>query len=105
MKEFPNPAHQLVCARRAQRSLLSLGARVHYCSRTPFSGCGVCATPALRESRIVRRVSRLTTGFNRAPNVCPLHLRLCLGNQKLIEANLIRTPGANDLAWLDELVG
>jgi PD-(D/E)XK nuclease superfamily len=32
------------------------------------------------------------------------HLGLCLGNQKLIEAKLIRTPGANDLAWLDELV-
>ena len=34
---------------------------------------------------------------------CP-HLGLCLGNQQLIEANLIRTAGANDLAWLDELV-
>ena len=32
------------------------------------------------------------------------HLGLCLGDQKLIDANLIRTPGANDLAWLDELV-
>jgi hypothetical protein len=32
------------------------------------------------------------------------HLGLCLGNQKLIEANLIRTPGANDLAWLDKLM-
>jgi hypothetical protein len=34
---------------------------------------------------------------------CP-HLGLCLGDQKLIEATLIRAPGANDLAWLDELV-
>jgi hypothetical protein len=29
---------------------------------------------------------------------------LCLGNQQLIEANLIRNAGANELAWLDELV-
>ena len=34
---------------------------------------------------------------------CP-HLGLCLGDQKLIETNLIRTAGGNDLAWLDELV-
>jgi hypothetical protein len=34
---------------------------------------------------------------------CP-HLGLCLGDQKLIEANLIRSRGGNDLAWLDELV-
>jgi hypothetical protein len=34
---------------------------------------------------------------------CP-HLGLCLDNQGLIEANLIRTTGGNDLAWLDELV-
>ena len=32
------------------------------------------------------------------------HLGLCLGDQKLIDSVLIRTPGANDLAWLDELV-
>ncbi len=32
------------------------------------------------------------------------HLGLCLGNQKLVEANLIRRPGASDLDWLDELV-
>jgi hypothetical protein len=34
---------------------------------------------------------------------CP-NLGLCLGDQKLIDASLIRTPGANELAWLDELV-
>ena len=34
---------------------------------------------------------------------CP-HLGLCLDNQTLIEGNLIRTSGVNDLAWLDELV-
>jgi hypothetical protein len=34
---------------------------------------------------------------------CP-HLGLCIDNHKLIEANLIRTLGANELAWLDELV-
>jgi PD-(D/E)XK nuclease superfamily len=34
---------------------------------------------------------------------CP-HLGLCLGNQTLIDGNLIRTSGVNDLAWLDELV-
>jgi hypothetical protein len=32
------------------------------------------------------------------------HLGLCLGNQSLIDANLIRSAGGNDLAWLDELV-
>jgi hypothetical protein len=32
------------------------------------------------------------------------HLGLCLGDQKLVEATLIRAPGANDLAWLDQLV-
>ena len=34
---------------------------------------------------------------------CP-HLGLCLDSQSLIDANLIRTSGVNDLAWLDELV-
>ncbi len=32
------------------------------------------------------------------------HLGLCLENQALIRANLIRRPGASDLDWLDELV-
>jgi PD-(D/E)XK nuclease superfamily protein len=32
------------------------------------------------------------------------HLGLCLGNQQLIETNLIRRPGASDLDWLDELM-
>ena len=32
------------------------------------------------------------------------HLGLCLGDQKLIDSTLIRTAGASDLAWLDELV-
>ncbi len=32
------------------------------------------------------------------------HLGLCLGNQRLIDANLIRTARGNDIAWLDELV-
>ena len=32
------------------------------------------------------------------------HLGLCLNNQKLVEANLIRRPGASDLDWLDDLV-
>ena len=31
------------------------------------------------------------------------HLGLCLGNQPLIDAKLIRRPGASDLDWLDEL--
>ena len=34
---------------------------------------------------------------------CP-HLGLCLDDQTLIERNLIRTSGVNDLAWLDELL-
>ena len=32
------------------------------------------------------------------------HLGLCLNNQKLVETNLIRRPGASDLDWLDDLV-
>jgi PD-(D/E)XK nuclease superfamily len=34
---------------------------------------------------------------------CP-HLGLCLGDQQLIDSGLIRTPGASDLDWLDQLV-
>jgi PD-(D/E)XK nuclease superfamily len=34
---------------------------------------------------------------------CP-HLGLCLDNQRLIETNLVRRPGASDLDWLEELV-
>jgi len=34
---------------------------------------------------------------------CP-HLGLCLNNEQLVAANLIRRPGASDLDWLDELV-
>ena len=30
-------------------------------------------------------------------------LGLCLGNQQLVEAKLIRQPGASDLDWLDHL--
>ena len=33
------------------------------------------------------------------------HLGLCLNNEPLIAANLIRKPGASNLDWLDELVG
>jgi hypothetical protein len=32
------------------------------------------------------------------------HLGLCLDDQKLIDSNLTLAPGANDFAWLDELV-
>ena len=32
------------------------------------------------------------------------HLGLCLNNQQLIDANLIRIAGASDLDWLDELM-
>jgi hypothetical protein len=32
------------------------------------------------------------------------HLGLCLDDQKLIDSSLIRTPGASDFAWLDDLV-
>ena len=47
---------------------------------------------------------------NRDALVCKLnsyncsHIGLCLDDQKLIDSNLIRTAGASDLAWLDELV-
>ncbi|PYU29236.1 MAG: hypothetical protein DMG32_00560 [Acidobacteria bacterium] len=33
---------------------------------------------------------------------CP-YLGLCLGNRQLIDAKLIRRPGASDLDWLDQL--
>jgi len=33
---------------------------------------------------------------------CP-HLGLCLGSQQLIDAKLIRRPGASDLDWLNDL--
>ncbi|HLB90005.1 MAG TPA: PD-(D/E)XK nuclease family protein [Terriglobales bacterium] len=33
---------------------------------------------------------------------CP-YLGLCLGNQPLVDAKLIRRPGASDLDWLDQL--
>jgi len=33
---------------------------------------------------------------------CPF-LGLCLGNQELVDANLVRKPGASDLDWLGEL--
>jgi PD-(D/E)XK nuclease superfamily len=32
------------------------------------------------------------------------HLGLCLGNQPLVDSNLVRRPGATDLDWLDQLV-
>jgi hypothetical protein len=32
------------------------------------------------------------------------HLGLCLKNEQLVAAKLIRKPGASDLDWLDELV-
>jgi hypothetical protein len=32
------------------------------------------------------------------------HLGLCLNNQQLIAANLLRNPGASSLDWLDELM-
>ena len=32
------------------------------------------------------------------------HLGLCLNNQRLVETNLVRRPGASDLDWLDDLV-
>ncbi len=33
---------------------------------------------------------------------CP-HLGLCVGDQQLIDAKLIRRPGASDLDWLNDL--
>jgi hypothetical protein len=34
---------------------------------------------------------------------CP-HLGLCLNDQELVAANLVRKAGASNLDWLDELV-
>jgi PD-(D/E)XK nuclease superfamily len=39
---------------------------------------------------------------NTCVNCC--HLGLCLSNEQLMVANLIRTPGANELDWINELV-
>ncbi|MGA2859463.1 MAG: hypothetical protein ABSE40_21560 [Candidatus Sulfotelmatobacter sp.] len=33
---------------------------------------------------------------------CP-YVGLCLGKQELVDAALVRRPGAEDLGWLDEL--
>jgi hypothetical protein len=46
------------------------------------------------------------SGIRFPQNVCVScsHLGLCLEDQKLINLNLVRAAGANDLAWLDELV-
>lgn len=33
------------------------------------------------------------------------HLGLCLGNQAMVEAKLVRQPGASELDWLDQLEG
>jgi hypothetical protein len=46
------------------------------------------------------------TGIRFPQNGCVScsHLGLCLNNEQLIAAKLIRKPGASDLDWLDELV-
>lgn len=46
------------------------------------------------------------SGIRFPQNTCVscAHLGLCLNNQQLIAANLIRNPGASCLDWLDELV-
>jgi hypothetical protein len=46
------------------------------------------------------------SGIRFPQNVCVscAHLGLCLNNQQLIAANLIRKPGASSLDWLDELM-
>jgi len=46
------------------------------------------------------------SGIRFSQNACVscAHLGLCLNNQQLIAANLIRKPGASSLDWLDELV-
>jgi hypothetical protein len=36
-------------------------------------------------------------------STCP-YLGLCLGKQKLVDAALVRRPGAENLGWLDELI-
>ena len=46
------------------------------------------------------------SGIRFPQNACVscAHLGLCLNNQQLIAANLIRKPGASSLDWLDELM-
>jgi len=46
------------------------------------------------------------SGIRFPQNACVscAHLGLCLNNQQLIAANLIRKPGARSLDWLDELM-
>jgi hypothetical protein len=46
------------------------------------------------------------TGIRFPQNACVScsHLGLCLNNEQLIAANLIRKAGASDVDWLDKLV-
>ena len=46
------------------------------------------------------------SGFRFPQNGCVTcsHIGLCLNNEHLVETNLIRNAGANELDWLDELV-
>ena len=57
-----------------------------------------------RGSAVARELKLSGIRFPQNGCVSCTHLALCLGDQKLIEANLIRAAGGNDLAWLDELV-
>jgi hypothetical protein len=41
--------------------------------------------------------------FPQNPCVSCGHLGLCLGNQELVAANLVRRPGASDLDWIDDI--
>ena len=71
------------------------------------------ATPGIRPTWSKRPLSRSKpgefpahSGIRFPQNGCMscAHLGLCLNNQQLIDANLIRIAGASDLDWLDELM-
>jgi hypothetical protein len=53
-----------------------------------------------------RKRGELLVGGIRFPqnpcSACP-YLGLCLGKQELVDAALVRRPGAENLGWLDEL--
>ncbi len=54
--------------------------------------------------RLKRGNSYRTAEFVSPQNGCVscAHLGICLGDQQLLDAKLIRRPGASDLDWIDQ---
>jgi hypothetical protein len=91
----------VVFVRKNQPEIQYLRTRITDQQRKEF-GQLVSATIEQIESAQFPSHSGIRFPQNACVSCC--HLGLCLGDQKLIDTTLIRTPGANDLAWLDELV-